>query len=60
MSICKGCGAPIRFIKTPAGKSMPVNETPQKYVTEAGEVVTGYTPHWATCPKAQEFRKAKK
>jgi len=25
MPLCKGCGAHIEFVKTPAGKSVPVN-----------------------------------
>lgn len=50
MSICKGCGASIDWIRTKAGKSMPVDPEPQfiitgegrqKFVTEDGEVLTG-------------------
>lgn len=28
MHLCKGCGAPIRFVTTPAGRSMPVDARP--------------------------------
>lgn len=43
---CRGCGAAIAWVKTPAGRSMPVD----------GDG----TPHFATCPKASEFRKGKR
>ena len=82
VALCKGCGAEIKFIKTPAGKWMPVNIRPVKvipdeegkfYVTSDGRVikarpaergeegsVSAFIPHWATCPKFQNFKKAKK
>ena len=80
MSICKGCGAEIFFIRTIAGKSMPVDEKPVPYyegnsakiVLEDGSVVKGaldgpeeafkgfgYVSHFATCPKAGNFRRRK-
>lgn len=34
--ICRGCGAPIYWVKTKAGKSMPVNTTPVPFWAEAG------------------------
>lgn len=40
-----GCGAPILWVVTKAGKKMPLN----------GDGTT----HWATCPKAIEFRREK-
>ena len=49
MSICKGCGAPIIWIKTKSGRAMPCDEKPLKFyrnrygtetlVTDKGEVV---------------------
>ena len=30
--VCKGCGAPIIWIKTSGGKSMPCDATPQYYI----------------------------
>lgn len=46
---CRACGAPIVWIKTPAGKDMPCDATPvfyqakkngrQKIVTKNGEVI---------------------
>jgi hypothetical protein len=42
---CRGCGAWIYWIRTEKGKLMPVDP--------------GGAPHWATCPKAAEFRRKK-
>ncbi len=41
-SRCRGCQAMTYWIKTPAGKNMLVEPDG--------------TPHWATCPKADQFR----
>lgn len=50
MSRCRGCGAPIEWITTAAGRSMPVDPElvfiiegagPDRFVTDEGEVVTG-------------------
>ena len=43
---CRGCGAQIQWVKTPANKWTPVN-------------LDG-TPHWGTCPKAKEFKREKR
>ena len=40
---CRGCGALIYWIKTKKGKNMPVDADGQ--------------PHWATCEKADTFRR---
>jgi hypothetical protein len=40
---CAGCGEPIYWIKTKAGASMPLNPDG--------------TSHFATCPKADLFRR---
>ena len=54
---CNACGAAITFVTTPAGKHLPVDGPEFVLVTERGEVVRGRAPHWATCPKADSFRK---
>lgn len=62
MPKCKGCGAEIKWIKTAKGKNMPIDAKSEKrYVMD---LVTGewsfkdaYTQHWATCPKAKDFKK---
>jgi hypothetical protein len=45
-SICKGCGAQIYWVRTPKNKNMPVDPDG--------------TPHWSTCSKAADFKKARK
>lgn len=45
-AICKGCGEFIKWIRTRAGKNMPVN--------------ADGTSHFATCKKADQFRKDRK
>ncbi len=69
---CGGCGADIFWIKTSEGKAMPVDQTKRRIMTalkwtmDGGTIkedewisVVGYQSHFATCPKATEFRKAK-
>ena len=57
MAECKGCGEEIEWIATTEGKRMPVNPGKVVVVTQDGKVVTGQVPHWATCPRAADFRK---
>lgn len=38
---------------------MPCDTNKITIVTDEGETVAGYTPHWATCPAANKFKKAK-
>ena len=40
---CRGCGFLIYWVKTKAGKNMPVNASG--------------IPHWATCEKAKDFKR---
>ncbi len=56
MSTCKGCGREIEWIRTEAGKQMPVDPGPVMVVLRDGRVVRGYIPHWVTCEKAEQFR----
>ena len=50
MSVCKGCGAPLEWIDTAAGRSMPVDPEPvfiiegdglDRFVTDEGAVLLG-------------------
>ena len=50
MSYCKGCGRGISWIRTAAGRSMPVDPEPvfviendgaDRFVTDEGEVILG-------------------
>ena len=45
MPVCRSCGKPIIWIKTPAGKSMPCDPAPVSYKAEQGakgKVVTNF------------------
>jgi hypothetical protein len=48
---CAGCKAPMENWRTPAGKTIPMNPM----VNPEDKAVS----HFATCPKAAEFRKRK-
>ena len=51
MSLCRGCGVSIEWIRTTAGRSMPVDPEPvfiveedggrERFITDEGEVVAG-------------------
>ena len=62
---CKSCGAPIVWVEMVSGKRMPVDAKPAKLVVlddmpePRGSVVDCWTPHWATCPQADQHRKAR-
>ncbi len=56
MVTCKGCGKTIEWIRTPAGKQMPVDPELVTVVLADGRIVRGRVPHWVTCPKAQDFK----
>jgi hypothetical protein len=46
-SHCRGCNAVIEWWITPHGKKLPMD------VTDSGKA----TSHFASCPKADQFRK---
>lgn len=50
---CRSCKEPIYWIKTPAGRRMPVDPKPGP---EGGDTFTG-TSHFATCKDAKAWRK---
>ena len=55
--VCKGCGVYIEWIRTKKGKNMPVEPDPINIITEEGETIEGFIPHWATCSSPNQFRK---
>jgi hypothetical protein len=60
MTKCKACKADILWVDMPTGKKMPLDAQPCKMVIVKdgiGEIVDAYTPHWATCPGADQFRR---
>ena len=54
---CRGCGEQIEWWITPKGKRMPITVKSTATITRASGDVR--EPHWASCPKAEDFRKAK-
>lgn len=55
---CKTCGADIVFLRTAAGRSMPVNAD----TVEPGD--TDYEPgrhvnHWGTCDRPDQHRRSR-
>lgn len=62
MTICKSCGAQIRFVEMPTGAKMPIEISPKNIVAKTGgqwRVITGYDSHFANCPGADKHRKPK-
>lgn len=59
MSKCKACGADITWMKTEAGKNIPVDtDTVGDFGADVFDKET-MTAHWATCPDADKFRRKK-
>lgn len=60
---CRSCRTPIKWIKTPSGKNMPVDlasrETRVAIVGDVGVTTTTYICHFVTCPNANRHRRAK-
>lgn len=58
---CSGCGALIVWFRTASGKRMPVNaETTKPTDAEHQLDLKRHTSHFATCSKANEFRRSRK
>jgi hypothetical protein len=66
VSQCKGCGAEIVWVLSQkTGTPQPLDAKPQRGVkvrigednVARGTVEEFYTPHHATCPKVDQFRK---
>ena len=67
ISKCRGCDAPIIFVKTAAGEAqgktvwMPLDAKPERRMVindqQLVESVSTWMPHHAVCPKAEQFRK---
>lgn len=54
---CRGCGDPILWYTTTAGKKMPVNADATVIEREGASYVRSDETHWATCPEAGKFRR---
>jgi hypothetical protein len=69
MAFCKGCGQAIEWHKTAEGKNIPIDPEPHEdgnltfdermrvVYAAKGSKPRMYKSHFATCPKAAEFRK---
>jgi hypothetical protein len=69
VSVCKSCGAQIRWAKTEAGKTIPLDPEPTlngnvvldhagvAHVRHAGVGGARYVSHFATCPFAKQHRR---
>ena len=62
---CRGCGQPIVWVETRTGAKHPLNGEPIPITTQpdlfSGRVLMEIdtaitTSHFATCPRAEEFR----
>ena len=64
MSKCRGCGAEITWAFTTNGKRIPLNEPSEprfilRFAPDGQPQAIGmatFISHFATCPKADEFR----
>ena len=57
---CRGCGAPIVWGLTEAGKKVPLDPPEKRYVALRDgrfRIVETWTPHFATCSKRDDFRR---
>ncbi len=58
---CKACGAPLLFVKTEKGKTQVIDETTREkrivVIDGVAHVMDTYLSHYATCPRAAEFRR---
>lgn len=69
MSACKSCGAGIRWVKTPAGKMMPLDDKAKTLWLIDGDSINApdatarpvqvRESHFSTCPNADEHRRAR-
>lgn len=46
---CQACGEPIVWVVEKSGERVPCNPGKDMIVTEDGDVVDGFVPHWNTC-----------
>lgn len=68
---CRGCGRKILWARTEDGKAIPLDAVAPVYEAHEAEsaergdtliarrATTSYVSHFVTCPKRDEFRKAK-
>lgn len=57
---CRGCGAPIVWGITEAGKKVPLDPPEKRYVELGGDrvrIVETWLSHFATCTWSDDFRR---
>lgn len=58
-SFCKSCRARIVWMKTAAGRSIPVDAATVNPDQETFDPLLGHISHFATCPDASQHRRRK-
>jgi len=53
LTTCASCGAPMAFVRTPAGKAMPLSLA----TVETRDGVRYAISHFADCPNSREWSK---
>lgn len=67
MNACQSCGAAMRWVKTEAGKNMPLDPEPIRggnvemrngvaHVVQPDDETRRYVSHFSTCPNANGHR----
>lgn len=57
---CSSCSASIVWFKTASGKRMPVDESSTQPTDRADQLdLTRHKSHFATCPNANQHRRAR-
>ena len=57
--LCKKCGAPLLWVKTPNGANAPLDPVMIAGLDADGVAHRIYLNHFSTCPKADEVRREK-
>ena len=56
---CRSCGAQILWVVTGKGKRAPLDPVWHVVTDEEGHSYRGHMNHFATCPSADQHRRAK-
>lgn len=54
---CKKCAAPVTWLRTSAGKWMPVDDASGRVNPSDVFSIERHAAHWQSCPEAKAFRK---
>ena len=60
MQKCKSCGKKILWVTMASGAKVPLDEYPKQMIQVKegiGAMIPVYTPHWATCTHASDFKR---